>query len=76
MPAVITHQRRAEPQSHRQVHFGRWLETPIFARARLAPGMQITGPAIIEQDDTTSVIEPGMRACVDGLENLLVEIAE
>ena len=76
VPAVITHQCRAEPQSHRQVHFGRWLETPIFARARLAPGLQITGPAIIEQDDTTSVIEPGMRACVDGLENLLVEIAE
>ena len=76
VPAVITHQRRAEPQSHRQVHFDRWLETPIFVRARLAPGLQITGPAIIEQDDTTSVIEPGMRACVDGLENLLVEIAE
>jgi N-methylhydantoinase A len=64
----------AEPKSRRSVHFGRWLETPIFGREQLAPGTVIDGPAIIEQADTTTVIEPGMRARVDGFNNILVEI--
>jgi N-methylhydantoinase A len=36
--------------------------------------MDLIGPAIIEQADTTTVIEPGMRARVDGLNNILVEV--
>src|SRR5579883_276091 len=63
------------PASMRPVHFGAWRDTPIFAREQLLPGMQIDGPAVIEQPDTTAVIEPGMRARVDAYSNLLVEAA-
>ena len=38
------------------------------------PGTVLDGPAIIEQADTTTVIEPGMRARVDAFNNILVEI--
>lgn len=58
----------------RPVYFGRWVETPIFDRAALRPGDVFDGPAILEQSDTTSVIEPGMRARVDAFGNVLVEM--
>jgi N-methylhydantoinase A/oxoprolinase/acetone carboxylase beta subunit len=34
-------------------------ETPVLARAGLAAGTTIAGPAIIEQSDTTTVVYPG-----------------
>ena len=42
------------------VHFGHWMDTPIFRRNDLKPGMTVTGPAIVEQSDTTTVVEPRM----------------
>ena len=66
---------RAEPRSHRNVYFGGWLETAIYAREDLKPGMKFDGPAVVEQADATIVIEPSMTVRVDGLFNLLVELA-
>ncbi len=63
------------PIKRRPVYFGGWHDTAIYARASLAPGMRFDGPAIVEQDDTTTVIEPGMYARVDAFGNLLVELA-
>ncbi|MBP0441165.1 hydantoinase/oxoprolinase family protein [Tianweitania sediminis] len=63
-----------EPVATRQVHFGRWHDTAIHDRATLEPGMIVQGPAIIEQADTTTVIEPNMTARVDAYGNLLVEL--
>ena len=65
----------ARPREHREVWFGGWTRTPIFERAALAPGMTFEGPAIVEQADTTSVVEPGQVARVDGRLNILVEAA-
>lgn len=64
------------PASVRPVYFGGWVETPIHRRDALMPGMTFDGPAIVEQSDTTTVIEPGMRARVDAYGNLLVEVAK
>ena len=50
-----------------------WLATPRYARARLAPGMIIAGPAVIEQDDATPLVAPGFRARVDAAGNLILE---
>ncbi len=49
---------------------GRAQPTPIYARARMAAGDQLLGPAIIEQSDCTTVIEPGWQAVTDGFGNL------
>jgi N-methylhydantoinase A len=65
----------ATPASRRPVYFGGWLDTPIYDRAKLRPGHTFEGPAILEQADTTSVIEPGMHARVDAFGNVLVEMS-
>jgi N-methylhydantoinase A len=63
--------------SRRQVHFGKsWHDTPIYARDDFAPGMRLDGPAIVEQADTTTVIEPDMALTVDKLGNLLVKVKQ
>ena len=64
------------PTATRPVYFGGWRDTPIYRRDSLLPGMVLAGPAIVEQPDTTTVIEPGMRARVDAYGNLLVEVAK
>jgi len=64
------------PTAVRPVYFGGWRDTPIYRRDSLLPGMVLAGPAIVEQPDTTTVIEPGMRARVDAYGNLLVEVAQ
>ena len=67
--------RAATPASYREVYFGGWIKTPIYQRRDLAPGMTFDGPAIVEQADTTCVVEPGLSARVDAMDNILVELA-
>jgi N-methylhydantoinase A len=54
---------------------GEWMETPIYERGKLRPGNAVEGPAIVIQDDTTTVIEPGFRGAVDRFGNILIEEA-
>lgn len=59
----------------RRVHFresGAFVDCPIYDRARLPPGAQIDGPAILEQMDTTTVVLPGQIARVKSEGNLLL----
>lgn len=51
-----------------------WVETLLYARGKLASDFTIAGPAIVEQLDTTIVIEPDMTASVDAMGNLDVRI--
>ena len=43
---------------------GRFIAAKVYDRATMAPGFEIKGPAIVEQPDTTTLIEPGWRATV------------
>lgn len=65
---------KAIPFARRNVYFGKWCETEIYRREDLVPGITLDGPAVVEQADATIVIEPGMTASVDTLNNLLVEV--
>ncbi len=56
-----------------QAYFGGWVETPLLDRNKLRPGNEIVGPAVVVQDDTTTVIEPGYRGAVDRFGNILIE---
>jgi len=59
-----------------EVYFGGgWTETPIHDRGKLRPGNVVEGPAVVVQDDTTTVIEPGYRGAVDRFGNILIEEA-
>jgi N-methylhydantoinase A len=53
-----------------------WHDTPIFRREQFPAGREIAGPAIIEQLDTTIVIEPADRVTVDGDGNLIVSVGD
>jgi len=68
-------QRAADPKEHRPVYFDEvheYADTAVFDRHVLVPGCEVTGPAIIEQVDTTTLIHPGQRAEVDEFGNLLI----
>ena len=43
----------------RPVWFGKWRETPVFDRERLATGSRVEGPAIVEEAGGTTVAPPG-----------------
>jgi N-methylhydantoinase A len=51
---------------------GVWVDTPNYDRAKLAVGTKITGPAIIRQYDTTTVLLPEHLLEVDRHGNLLI----
>jgi N-methylhydantoinase A len=59
----------------RAVYFeesGGYVETPIYRRSMLRGGLEIRGPAIVEQMDTTIVVYPGYTACLDKANNLVI----
>jgi N-methylhydantoinase A len=58
----------------RPVWFGGWVETPIYWRDHLPADARLSGPAIVEQMDTTIVIEPGDRLETDAEGNLIVTV--
>ena len=49
-------------------------KTPVYGREQLPNGFELTGPAIIEQSDTTNVIYPHHRMMVDEIGNLIVTV--
>ena len=61
----------------RQAHFaeaGGFVATPIYARTRLQPGAEITGPALITETETTCVIGPAASVIVDPHGNLIMRL--
>ncbi len=51
---------------------GSWHAAAIYAREKLPLGATIAGPAVIEQLDATTVLEPGSCATVDAIGNLRI----
>ena len=52
-----------------------WAETPVYRREQLPPGAALVGPAIVEQLDSTIVVEPGDRLEADARGNLIIVVA-
>ena len=63
-----------EPSGTRPVWFNGWIDTPVYWRDHLPLALALQGPAIIEQMDTTSLIEPGCTVTSDADGNLIVEV--
>jgi N-methylhydantoinase A len=65
----------AVPAARRRAWFdGQWRDTPVYRREQLGVGAELAGPAIVEQLDSTTVIEPGDRVRVDALGNLEITV--
>ncbi len=60
----------------RDVYFeeGGFQETPIYDRYLLAEGMEIFGPALIEERESTCLITVGARAFIDPFFNIIAEL--
>jgi len=53
---------------------GGFVETPVYDRYALTAGMRLTGPAIVEERESTAVIGPGARTRVDTGLAIIVEM--
>jgi 5-oxoprolinase (ATP-hydrolysing) len=51
---------------------GEWADVPLARRRDLRPGERVAGPALIVEDFATTVVEPGWRAEVTALGDLLL----
>jgi N-methylhydantoinase A len=49
-----------------------FVAVPTYERTALAAGEAITGPAIVEQVDTTTIVPPGTTATTDHVGNLVI----
>jgi N-methylhydantoinase A len=68
-PIAILGVEHGKPHTFRTVRFDRMaaeLDTPVFRRTDLGRGQRLTGPAIVEERETTTVIRP----------NWVVEVAD
>ncbi|MFB6084949.1 MAG: hydantoinase/oxoprolinase family protein [Halorientalis sp.] len=60
-----------------EVYFdGSYHDTPIYDRTELRPGNEITGPAIVVEDDSTVVVQPDHIATIDRYANIEIERGE
>jgi N-methylhydantoinase A len=50
-----------------------YVDTPVYDRYALTPGAAFTGPAIIEERESTTVAGPGARVSVDSRLTLILE---
>jgi N-methylhydantoinase A len=51
-----------------------YLECPVYDRHALPAGITLTGPAIVEERESTTVLPPGVEAVVDEYASLLVGV--
>ncbi|MBC3764237.1 hydantoinase/oxoprolinase family protein [Quadrisphaera oryzae] len=81
-PAFAAHEVTPRPaphsQSTRRAWFPEtgWVDAAVHQRSDLPAGAQLTGPAVIDQLDSTTVIPPGTRAEVDAWLNILIHLTE
>jgi 5-oxoprolinase (ATP-hydrolysing) len=55
---------------------GRWFDAALVVREDLRPGDVIPGPAIIAEQNATTVVEPGWAATLTALDHLVLERRE
>ncbi len=49
-----------------------WLDTPVYDRLKLGAGAQFSGPVVIEEKTSSTVVYPGQNVCVDKYGNLII----
>jgi N-methylhydantoinase A len=76
-PSKATGRKLAEAKTgERRIYFGKehgTLNCQIYTRDLLEPGHKISGPAVIEQLDTTTVIHPEQEGTVDDYRNIIIK---
>jgi N-methylhydantoinase A len=64
----------AAPAGRRPIHYRtQRYEAAVYHRHDLRAGQHLPGPAIVEQEDTTTLVPAGFHATVDPFGNLVIE---
>lgn len=63
----VAQRHMADPDS------GEMVSVPLFLRSKLRPGVQVAGPAILAEDETTTIVARGFRAQINGLGYIIIE---
>ncbi len=72
-PVIAEASGPVEPVSRRPVWFqGGWTDTPVYARETLLSGHAISGPALVEENASVTVLDPDKSLTVDRHGNLLI----
>jgi N-methylhydantoinase A len=69
---------KAAPRGSRPMLFAGWpaqRACAVYSRYDLAPGAALSGPAVVEEDESATVIGPGGSARVDAYGNLIVAVS-
>ena len=68
---------KAEPIGMRAAYcpvVRKFVDHAVYRRATLGPGFEVNGPAIIEEDESTTVVNSHGRVTVDSHASLLIEL--
>jgi N-methylhydantoinase A len=49
-----------------------WTETPVYDRSALPPGAEVSGPAIIAEGQTTTIVPSGYHASINALSYIVL----
>ena len=55
---------------------GDWIKAHVYSRAALHPGARVSGPAILVEDETTTLVTNGFSAVVNGLGQIILAKVE
>ena len=75
-PSALTDDPKQARKGSRQAYFpesGGFVECPVYDRYRLSIGMQVIGPALVEERESTAIILPGDSSRVDQFGNLIID---
>jgi len=77
-PAVELNADPGTPRERRPIYFGDlgWVDTPVFDRDDMPAGAMFSGPAVIDQFDSTTVVPPNTTAVIDEWMNILIHLKE
>lgn len=81
-PSFRPHERTVtspgEPAEVRPVYFAEtgWVDTPVYDRESIPAGAKFSGPAIINQLDSTTVVPPSTHAEIDEWLNIRIHLEE
>jgi len=64
-----------EIEGHRNVFdnaTGTWVNANVFSRNNLQPGAQIAGPALLVEDETTTLVANGFNATINRWDQIVM----
>jgi N-methylhydantoinase A len=76
LPSQVEEPDRPQPAPvvTQRIGFDEWREVPVYRRVDWLPGHSLAGPALVLQEDTTTLVPPGWRGTVDRWGNLRLSL--